>query len=182
MRNNDPGQMWLSVFGIGIFLLILGLAVLLDLSLAQTTTRVFMGLLAVVAALSGFAALGTAFFAYEKSGVSRVGNIALGLVYLGIAGALWKYPTLATEYVTAALAAMFVIAGAIKLAVAITSRRTMENWGLVAVTGLFTFLFGAFLWTRWPAISAVFIGMYVALEVISMGLILVLSGLALRLR
>ena len=50
----------------------------------------------------------------------------------------------------------------------------------MAVMGITTFLFGAFLLANWPEVSAIFIGWYVALEILTSGIVLIASALVLR--
>ena len=171
---------WQTIFGIGLFLLLVGFGVLFNLSLAETAANIYVGLLSVIIAIAGLSTIGVAFFTPEKSGWGRIGSVIIGLIYLAIACAIWKNPAITTEYITAILATLFIFAGIAKFAVAFANRRAMGHWGIAAITGILTFFFGVFLWAHWPTISVTFVGVYVALEVITAGLVMVVSGLALR--
>ncbi len=178
--GSEANYAWLTAFGVGMFLLLIGLGILFNLSAAETVTNVFMGLISIVMGISGLTALGIALFAPEKSGWGKMGNIVLGLIYLALAVVIWENPSAASDYLVAVLAALFIVAGAVKLFVALTDRRKLDHWGIAAITGLLTLFFGVFLWAHWPGISAIFIGTYVALEVIATGIAMMVSGLLLR--
>ncbi|GEM_PF-5555089 len=179
--SNNAGKstsVRLTLFGVGLFLVFIGLGVLFNISLAETASRVFTGTISIIIAIAGLGAIGTAFFMNVREGWSRAYWFVLGVIYLALAGAIWDNPGATAEFITVLIAGLFVLAGLVKFVMAYLNQHRTPYWGLSAVMGIITFFFGVFVLAHWPAISMPFIGMYVALEILSTGLNMIMSGLA----
>ncbi|HMC94781.1 MAG TPA: DUF308 domain-containing protein, partial [Polyangia bacterium] len=68
---------------------------------------------------------------------------------------------------TLAVAALFLVAGLARIAIAIAVR--FPSWGWSVASGLVTALFGAWIAAGWPATSLITIGTLVAIEMILRG-------------
>jgi hypothetical protein len=92
--------------------------------------------------------------------LSGIAGIVLGVLLLA-------HPAAGAVGLTLAVAALFMVAGIARVAIAIVVR--FPSWGWALASGLVTALFGAWIAAGWPATSLITIGTLVAIEMILRG-------------
>jgi uncharacterized membrane protein HdeD (DUF308 family) len=147
----------------------LGIALIVGGTIALT-----MPLLTTIASVVWYGAFVFAAGVFETAtvvGARRWRGILLHLLS-GIAGIvlgvlLMTRPAAGAAGLTLAVAALFLVAGIARVAMAIVVRFPSWGWGLAS--GLVTALFGAWIAAGWPATSLFTIGTLVAIEMILRG-------------
>jgi len=93
--------------------------------------------------------------------------LLLGFLY-GVAGLLTlQHPLLAAEGLTLMLAALFLLVGLFRIAVALVYH--LPSWGWVLFNGVVTVLLGLAIWRQWPESGLWVLGMLVGIELIVNG-------------
>jgi uncharacterized membrane protein HdeD (DUF308 family) len=93
--------------------------------------------------------------------------LLLGFLY-AVAGFLTlQHPLLASEGLTLMLAALFLVVGLFRIAVALVGR--VPSWGWPLFNGVVTVLLGLAIWLHWPASGLWVVGTLVGIEVIVNG-------------
>jgi uncharacterized membrane protein HdeD (DUF308 family) len=166
----EPAQHWDGVqpvhtgrfFVLGIALIVFGTIALTIPLLLTIASVVWYGAFVLVAGVSETA---TIVGARRWSGglLHLLGGIA-GIV-LGVL--LMARPAAGAVGLTLAVAALFLVAGIARIAMAIVVR--FPSWGWALANGLVTALFGAWIAAGWPATSLTLIGTLVAIEMIFRG-------------
>lgn len=151
---------WLLAWGI---LLVVGGVVALGYEFAMSVvTTVFVGGLLVA---YGVVEVVQAFKHRRWSGFLL---FLLGGLLSIVAGiAVWAQPLAAMSVITLMVAAYFIVLGAFRSVVAVSSRHPGWGWGLF--NGAVSLLLGLLIWNRWPASSLWVIGMFVAIDMIFQG-------------
>jgi len=149
-------------FALGIALLVFGTIALTMPLLTTIASVVWYGAFVLVA---GVFETATVFGARRWSGVvlhllSGIAGIVLGVLLLA-------HPAAGAVGLTLAVAALFLVAGIARVAMAIVVR--FPSWGWALASGLVTALFGAWIAAGWPATSLIVIGTLVAIEMILRG-------------
>jgi uncharacterized membrane protein HdeD (DUF308 family) len=149
-------------FALGIALVGFGTIALSMPLLTTLASVVWYGAFVLVAGVFESA---TVFGARRWSGVllhmlSGIAGIVLGVLLLA-------HPAAGAVGITLAVAALFLVAGIARVALAIVVR--FPSWGWAVASGLTTALFGAWIAAGWPATSLITIGTLVAVEMIIRG-------------
>lgn len=152
---------WLVALGTG--LLVLGVLAFLNLLIASVVTVYYVGFLML---LGGVAQLAHAFR------VRSWGRFALwaaaGALYT-LAGILViANPLLAITVLTLAIAAALVVAGILRLVVAI-GEGPRHRWGRMLASGALSVVAGLVIMTGWPVSSLWILGMFLAVDLIVQG-------------
>ena len=149
-------------FALGIALIVFGTIALTMPLLTTIATVVWYGAFVLVA---GVFETATVFGARRWSGIvlhllSGIAGIVLGVL-------LMARPAAGAAGLTLAVAALFLVAGIARVAMAIVVR--FPSWGWALANGVVTALFGAWIAAGWPATSLITIGTLVAIEMIMRG-------------
>jgi uncharacterized membrane protein HdeD (DUF308 family) len=151
---------WLLAWGI---LLVVGGVVALGYEFAMSVvTTVFVGGLLVA---YGVVEVVQAFKHRRWSGFLLF--LLGGLLSIAAGIAVWAQPLAAMSVITLMVAAYFIVLGAFRLVVAVSSRHPGWGWGLF--NGAVSVLLGLLIWNRWPGSSLWVIGMFVAIDMIFQG-------------
>ena len=149
-------------FALGIALIVFGTIALAMPLLTTIASVVWYGAFVLMA---GVFETTTVVGARPWSGVplhllSGIAGIVLGVL-------LMARPAAGAVGLTLAVAALFLVAGIARIAMAIVIR--FPSWGSALASGLVTALFGAWIAAGWPATSLITIGTLVAIEMIFRG-------------
>jgi len=149
-------------FALGIGLLVFGTIALAMPLLTTIASVVWYGAFVLMA---GVFETATVFGARRWSGVllhllGGITSIVLGVMLL-------THPAAGAVGITLVVAALFLVAGIARVAMAIVVR--FPSWGWALTSGLVTALFGAWIAAGWPATSLITIGTLVAIEMILRG-------------
>ena len=147
---------------LGIALLVFGTIALAMPFLTTIASVVWYGAFVLMA---GVLETLTVFGARGWSGVvlhllSGISAIVLGVLLLA-------YPAAGAAGLTLVVAALFLVAGIARAAMALVVR--FPSWGWSLAGGLVTALFGAWIAAGWPATSLITIGTLVAIEMVMRG-------------
>ena len=161
----DVGRYWSWMLAVGVFFVALGIASLLMLPLVTTITAVIFGAFAVAA---GVIQLYNG-LTHTEGWTSRIANIILAILYI-IFGALAFYnPMMAAAAITLAMAISFVLIGILRAYIAWSNREIFPHWKWAVVAGIISVILGALLIAGWPEVSAWFLGLYVAIDLLLNG-------------
>lgn len=170
----DVKENWAWLLAVGIFFIALGIGALLLLPLVTALTAIVFGAFMIVA---GLFELYDA-IKHEKGWISRVSNAVLGILYI-LFGALTFYnPLLGAAAITLAMAATFIAIGIVRMYLAFQNRDDFPQWEWGALLGVVTIILGTLLLIGWPAISVWFLGLYVAIDLIMNGTLLIYLAIA----
>jgi len=121
--------------------------------------------LGVLLLIAGGAQMAAALLAREWDGFFLF--LLLGFLY-GVAGFLTlQHPLLAAEGLTLMLAALFLLVGLFRIAVALVDH--LPSWGWILFNGVVTVLLGLAIWRQWPESGLWVLGMLVGIELIVNG-------------
>jgi uncharacterized membrane protein HdeD (DUF308 family) len=159
---SDIRKNWGWFLALGIVQIIAGtLAVGFVLS-ATLASIVTLGVLLLIA---GVAQTAAALLARDWDGFFLF--LLLAFLY-GVAGFLTlQHPLLAAEGLTLMLAALFLVVGLFRIAVALVDR--VPYWRWLLINGIVTVLLGLAIWRQWPASGLRVVGMLVGIELIVNG-------------
>ena len=129
---------------------------------ATLASVVTLGVLLLIAAAAQMAA---AILAREWDGFFLF--LLLAFLY-GVAGFLTlRHPLLAAEGLTLMLAALLLVVGLFRIAVALIHH--IPSWGWLLLNGVVTVLLGLAIWQQWPESGLWAVGMLVGIELIVNG-------------
>ena len=129
---------------------------------ATLATVVTLGVLLLIAAGAQMAA---ALLARDWDGFFLF--LLLAFLY-AVAGFLTlQHPLLAAEGLTLMLAALFLVVGLFRIAVALVDQ--VPSWGWLLSNGIVTVLLGLAIWQQWPASGLWVLGLFVGIELIVNG-------------
>jgi uncharacterized membrane protein HdeD (DUF308 family) len=129
---------------------------------ATLASVVTLGVLLLIAAAAQMAA---ALLARDWDGFFLF--LLLAFLY-GVAGFLTlQHPLLAAEGLTLMLAALFLVVGLFRIAVALVDH--VPSWGWLLFNGVVTVLLGLAIWQQWPKSGLWVVGMLVGIELIVNG-------------
>src|SRR5262249_50813666 len=105
-------------------------------------------------------------------------NLLGGILHLVVGVFMVEDPLRAAEALTLMLAAAFLVAGVLRVVVAL--KEHFIGWGWVLVNGVVTLILGIAIWRRWPESSLWIIGICVGVDLIFNGWSWVMLGLAVK--
>lgn len=165
---------WRWLFGTGIVMLILGLAAIF---LPFVATLTIQALLAVIFIIAGAVQIVHAVKANQPKGFAlRLLGAAL---YLGVGILLLAYPFEGALTLTLVLAALFIVAGAFKITLALHVR-PVPSWGWILVSGILAILLGVLIWAGLPATARWAIGLLVGIELLFTGWTMIIFAVSVR--
>ena len=157
MRKN-----WGWFLALGIVQIIAGT---LAVSFAFSATLASVVTLGVLLLIAGGAQMAAAHLARDWDGFLLF--LLLAILYV-VAGVLTlQYPLLAAEGLTFMLAALFLVVGLFRIAVALVDH--VPSWGWLLFNGVVTVLLGLAIWQQWPESGLWVVGMLVGIELIVNG-------------
>ncbi len=170
----DVKENWAWLLAVGIFFIALGIGALLLLPIVTALTAVIFGAFAIAA---GIFELYDA-IAHEKGWISRVSNAFLAILYILFGVLAFYNPLMAAAAITLAMAATFIVIGIVRMYIAFQNRDNFPHWEWGALLGVITIILGSLLVAGWPEVSVWFLGLYVAIDLIMNGTLLVYLALA----
>jgi uncharacterized membrane protein HdeD (DUF308 family) len=153
---------WGWFLALGIVLIIAGT---LAVGFVFSATLASVVTLSVLLLIAGGAQMAAALLARDWDGFFLF--LLLGFLY-GVAGFLTlQHPLLAADGLTLMLAALFLLVGLYRIAVALVDRLPSRGW--VLFNGVVTVLLGVAIWRQWPESGLWVLGMLVGIELIVNG-------------
>ncbi|MGP0063217.1 MAG: HdeD family acid-resistance protein [Isosphaeraceae bacterium] len=153
---------WGWFLALGIVQIIAGT---LAIGFAFSATLASVVILGVLLLIAAAAQLATALLARDWDGFYLF--LLLGFLY-AVAGFLTlQHPLLAAEGLTLMLAALFLVVGLFRIAVALIDR--VPSWGWLLFNGVVTVLLGLAMWRQWPESGLWAVGLLVGIELIVNG-------------
>jgi len=165
------GWWWFLLLGI---LLVLGGAVaLLFPILTNVAAMVVLGVTLVV---TGIATIVAAFWAGKWSGLLL--QLLVGILYVVVGLQFTDMPVKAGVVMALFVAGFFIVAGAFRVAAALTVR--FPHWGWALLNGVVTFLCGVVIYRHFPECALWVVGLLVGLEMLFNGLTWIMLALGIR--
>jgi uncharacterized membrane protein HdeD (DUF308 family) len=157
---------WGWLLGLGILLIVLGIACV---GTARTATTVSILVFGWILLFSGVAWFVGAFQAWSWGGVFLY---LLNAIIRGVTGYfLVRHPDAGAEAVTILLASLFVVGGIFRMVAA--GLIQFPRWGWTALAGAVAVILGFTLLRNWPTSSTFFIGLAIGIDLILDGSALV---------
>jgi uncharacterized membrane protein HdeD (DUF308 family) len=166
-------RFWRVLLLLGIGLVLLGLTALSCMSLAKDVAIWYLGIVLVV---SGIANISYGWQARGWEGAYL--SMLAGVVDLGI-GLLMFLETEKVAVIITLLLAMFLfINGLFRILAAVSLR--FPSWPWALATGALAMLLGVAIWRRWPLDADYVIGLFLGIDLLARGWVLIMLGLAVR--
>jgi uncharacterized membrane protein HdeD (DUF308 family) len=153
---------WVWFLALGIVQIIAGT---LAVSFAFSATLASVVTLGVLFLIAGGAQMTAALLARDWDGFFLF--LLLAILYLVAGVVTLQHPLLAAEGLTLMLAALFLVVGLFRIAVALVYR--VPSWRWLLFNGVVTVLLGLAIWQKWPKSGLWVVGMLVGIELIVNG-------------
>jgi uncharacterized membrane protein HdeD (DUF308 family) len=153
---------WAWFLALGIVLIAIGAAAI---AYALTATLVTVLVFGIMLLASGVVQLVNAPLSRNWSGFFT--HLLSAIVHLVVGGILVDRPLRGAEGLTLILAVAFLIAGGVRLLVALIQH--FPGWNWVLLNGLITLFLGIAIWRQWPQASLWVIGTFVGIDLIFNG-------------
>ncbi len=164
---------WGWFLALGIVLILVGGAAISMAFVASLATVVVIGMFALIAA---GAQIASALWARQWEGVFL--HLLVGVLY-GVFGFLiLSKPGVALVTMTLLLAAVLLVSGAFRIAMAATLR--FHNWGWAFASGVISLLLGLMIWQDLPEAALWVIGTFAGIDLIFTGWTWVMLALGLK--
>jgi uncharacterized membrane protein HdeD (DUF308 family) len=160
--------------GLGILLLVLGIAAILFPLASSLAAVVWVGWLLVI---GGVVLLVHALHRRQEAGFWL--KLLWAVVYLVAGLLLLANPVSAIFTLTIVLAVLWVVEGITAIVLAFRLKPAWP-WGWVLFDGILTLLLGLLIWIGWPGSAPWLLGLFLGLSLLSTGISLLLFGWALR--
>lgn len=160
--------------GLGILLLVLGIAAMLFPLASSLAAVVWIGWLLLI---GGVVLLIHALDRREEAGFWL--KLLWAVVYLVAGLLLLANPVSAILTLTIVLAVLWVVEGITAIVLAFRLKPA-RPWGWVLFDGILTLLLGLLVWVGWPGNAPWLLGLFLGLSLLSTGISLLLFGWALR--
>jgi len=155
--------------GLGIALIVLGIAAILTPAAAGSAIVVVIGLIllaaGVAAALRGL---------QSATAMEKVLGLVVGVVTALAGGVVLAQPLFGLSLLTLLLAGYFLVDGACKVVVSLRFRPA-SGWLWLSLSGGVSLVLGALIWSQWPMSGLWAVGVLVGLNLISTGFALLKS-------
>ena len=174
MNNVKPTGNWLLFMGIVMVILgFIGLSMEVALTI---TSLMFFGFLVLFAGVAQFIHL------FTDHGLShKAWDFIIALLYAAAGIVMILYPAASAVWFTVVIAAILVIAGVVRLLIAVEMKNTtIKGWGWVLLSGLISILLGGMIFSAWPVSGLWVIGMFIAIELLLQGFTLISIALAVK--
>jgi uncharacterized membrane protein HdeD (DUF308 family) len=170
---NGLREVWVFLVGMGIALMILGVAAIGSSLIATFATVLVFGILMLLGAIFQIV---TALWGRNWRGFFL--HLLAGALYL-IAGLfLIENPLEAALSLTFLIAVCLLVGGSMRIILSVVER--FPGWGWVALNGAISVVLGVGIWRQWPLSGLWVIGLFVGIEMLFSGLSWVMLGLAAR--
>jgi len=168
-------EIWVFLLGMGIALMILGMAAIGSSMIATFATVLVFGILMLLGAIFQVV---TALWGRSWRGFFL--HLLAGALYL-IAGLFMiDSPVEAALSLTFLIAACLMVGGILRIGLSLVER--FEGWGWMLLNGVVSVILGVAIWRQWPLSGLWVIGLFVGIEMLFSGLSWVMLGLTLRSR
>lgn len=164
---------WYWFFFLGLALVALGVVALAFALVTTLVTTIFVGSILL---LGGVFYLAGSFYTSSWGGFFL--NLLAGVLHLAAGFILINHPAEAALIYTLLLAVFFFVEGLFRILAALFGR--FREWPLVLLSGVVTLLLGVLIWKQWPSDALWVIGMFVGVDLILNGWLLVFLGLRVR--
>ncbi len=105
-------------------------------------------------------------------------QLLVGILYLVVGWQIAEMPVKAGVVTAALVAGFFIVAGAFRIAAALTAR--FPHWGWALLNGVVTLLCGVVIYRHFPECALWVVGLLVSLEMLFNGLSWIMLALAVR--
>jgi uncharacterized membrane protein HdeD (DUF308 family) len=167
-------NLWRAVLAVGVITIALGAAAVILPFVATLTINVLVGIILV--------AVGAAhiFQAFSGQMPKEMALRAVSAAAYGLVGVLLLvFPRQGALTLTILLAALFVVVGAFRIALAL-HMQPQPGWGWLMFSGILAAALGVIIWTGLPNAAAWVIGLLVGIELLLSGSATVASALVMR--
>lgn len=154
---------WGWFFGLGVLLVLLGIAAVYSSVFTTLFTVFLLGLLTFG---SGVVQIVQSFWARKWSGLFL--SLLVGILYLVVGGLFIMRPGLSAINLTLLIAAFFLVSGLFRMIVSLIQR--FNDWGWVFINGLISFILGIMIFQEWPAAGLWVIGLFIGIDLILIGI------------
>ncbi len=158
---------------IGVLLLVLGA---LALGSTFSTTVVSIVSLGTLLIIGGLAQVIQAFRVKRWRGFFLL--LSMGILSTAAGSLMVASPLESALSLTLLLAIFFIVAGLIRISIALSI--DIDNWYWVLISGIIGVVLGGLVWAQWPTSSLWVIGAFIGLDLIFSGVSLIMLGLDLR--
>lgn len=170
--NLQRGWGWL--LGLGLVFIALG-SIGLSMVIGVTVASMyFLGVLLLIAGASQ-----TFDVLKSKEWKGAMSHILVAMLYIAAGGLIIYDPLLASSLITAAIAGVLIVIGALRLWMAMLLRAG-EGWGWFFLAGLASLVLGILILLQWPVSGIWFIGLFISIELIICGWTYVFFAFSLR--
>ncbi len=163
-----------SFIALGIILILLGA---FAIGVPFITTLALAYALGVILIIGGFA------HAVHMIKTVREGGFILKLIttliYLAAGIFLLAYPLAGAVVLTLVLAIFWTVSGIVKIVNALQLRH-LPHWGWMLFSGIVTLILGIIIWSMWPLASLWVLGLFVGIDLIMAGWMLITMPMAVR--
>jgi len=164
---------WWWLLLLGILLVFSGLVALLFPILTNVAAMIVLGVILIV---TGIAVVVSAFWAGKWGGVLL--QLLIGIIYVVVGLQIADMPVKAGVVMAVFVAGFFIVAGAFRIAAALTVR--FPNWGWALLNGVVTLLCGVVIYRHFPECALWVVGLLVGMEMLFNGLSWIMLALAIR--
>jgi uncharacterized membrane protein HdeD (DUF308 family) len=166
---------WLAWLVIGIFFVLGGVFCFFNPLAATLTAEQMAAWLFII----GGVAQAVAAFRAEGWG-ARVLSVILALAYLWLGISLLSNPLAGILTLTLVVAIMFFVNGSLKVVLAFSTARGTGAFWPILISGVVSVVLAIMVITNFPQSAAVLLGVLLAIELLSSGLVLIAYALALK--
>ena len=157
---------------LGVLTVVLGFFAMMAPLMTGMTIAVMIGMLLIIAGVA------RSIFAFKaKSWGKGIMVFLLGLLTLIVGFYMVTRPVVAVTSLTLFLAAYFVVDGIFEIIEAF-DLKPIDGWGWMLFSGIVSVILGIMIWRRWPASSAVVIGILIGIKLIFAGTAMAMMGWA----
>ena len=150
--------------GIGILLVVLGIAAILLPLFSTVVIETWIGLILASAGVSGIV-----YAIQTKTEDGFIWKLLLGGLYIATGILLFVYPLTGILTLTLLLGSFLLTEGVFEIILAF-KLKPQQNYGWVPANGILTIAFGAIVWFQWPSDAAWLIGTIVGASILSTGI------------
>ena len=169
----DLREIWAFLVGMGIVLMLLGLAAMGSSFVATLATVVVFGILLLLGAVFQVV---TALWGRSWRGFFL--HLLAGVLYLVVGVFMIDHPAEAALGVTLLVAIALLAGGIVRIVVSVVDR--FDGWGWMLLSGAVSLLLGVAIWRQWPLSGLWVIGLFVGIEMFLSGVSWLMLGLAAR--
>jgi uncharacterized membrane protein HdeD (DUF308 family) len=153
---------WKWCLVLGIVLLILGIAGAGATTLLEFSSVLIFGPLLLASSILQFI---VAIAAEQRT--QKMMHLAAAAVEMVLGFLIMAHPLMSALDLVIAIAVFLTIAGLLRLAQALSAQAKARGW--ILLTGAIAVLLGISIWTGWPSASLWFVGLCIAIDLISHG-------------